>query len=58
MRPMVYLFFIGLGIAAFVATLLWRRRITRQHSVFQNKVEQASDEEQAKALHQQYLRKK
>jgi len=55
---MVYLFFIGLGIAAFVATLWWRRRITRQHNVFRNKVEQATDEEHAKRLHQQYLRKK
>jgi hypothetical protein len=55
---MVYLFFIGLGLAAFVGTLWWRRRITRQHTAFKTKVEQASDEEHAKRLHQHYLRKK
>lgn len=55
---MVYLFFIGLGITAFLATLWWRRRITRKHSAFKTKVDLASDEEHAKQLHQQYLRKK
>ena len=54
---MVYVFFIGLGIAAFLGTLLWRRKITRKHQEFKTKMEMASDEEHAKRLLHAHLRK-
>lgn len=58
MHAMLYAFFIGLGVAAFIGALWWRRKISRKHNEFKTKVELASDEEHAKRLHQQYLRKK
>lgn len=54
---MVFIFFIGLGVVAFVGTLLWRRKISNAQNNFKTKVELASDEEHAKRLHQQYLKK-
>lgn len=54
---MLYVCFIGLGIAGFVGAYLWRRKIVRKHTEFCTKVEQASDVDQAKRLYQVHLKK-
>ena len=51
-------FFILLMLAAFAGALLWRKKITKDHGVFKTKIDLASDEEHAKRLLQESLRKK
>jgi hypothetical protein len=57
-QAMKFVFFIGLMIAAYAGALWWRKKINREHQAFRTKMDLASDEQHARRLLQESLKKK